>query len=95
MTMHWSHGLGLVAQILVLWIIVSALLAPQIGRYLRNRRTNEEFRSLLPESPTPVQWGAISVMDEPEATRALAIVDAREPEAKAFALDAEPPRRTA
>lgn len=90
-------------QILAVWAIVSVIAAPFVGEYLHNLRVNREFRTLLPPSAvksegrdlTPEQWGAIAVMDAPEAERALAIVDAREPEAKAFALDAEQPRRSA
>lgn len=44
--MNWSHGWGLVAQILACLIVVGFVAAPAIGRLLRNARN----RCASPES---------------------------------------------
>jgi hypothetical protein len=92
-TIHWSHGWGLAAQIIVLWIIVSVIATPLIGRYLRNRRTNDEFRELLSvkhegRDLTPAEKAAIEKSDSRWTEAPLTEA--------AFALD-EPnqPRRSA
>ena len=46
-TIHWSHGWGLAAQILTIWIIVALIASPWIGKYLRGRRAQAEFKKLL------------------------------------------------
>lgn len=87
MTMHWSHGWGLVAQIIVLWIIAAAIAAPQIGRYLRNRKTNDEFRALLPRDATkyegrdltPIQKAALEKSDGRWTDRAFALDEPHQP----------------
>lgn len=91
---HWSHGAGLVGQIAVLWTIVALIATPLIGRYLRNRRTNDEFRELLPvKDPRPMKHEGRDLT--PAEKAALEKSDSRWTDA-AFALD-EPnqPRRSA
>ena len=41
--MNWS----LAGQLSVCWIVLSLVASPYIGRYLRNRRTQKEFRQHL------------------------------------------------
>lgn len=43
--MNWSHGWGLVGQILTLWISASFIATPLIGRFLRARRTKRELEA--------------------------------------------------
>lgn len=45
--MRWSHGWGLVGQILAIWISVSFMVSPFIGRYLHARRAQREFKARI------------------------------------------------
>jgi hypothetical protein len=102
MNIHWSHGWGLVGQIATLWLLASILSAPFIGKWLRNRRVNAEFRALHQgalkniarnrcASPESAPGEAVGSSPARALHPAVAKSDARwtdeDAEAKPFALD--------